>query len=347
MGGFACTGPSGLSEGEPRRIRFTDNGVKFFMKYEPDLIPDLPLTSITDRSKSSSFGKALLIVQAFWFILNVHSRATERLPCTLLELSTLVRGLYAMISYMVWWSKPLNIDEPTWISMENERAREAYALLIITRGNSALFNNLRNAIRNHSPPRAGSPVLRAAYNAAVRFGITSEELLTIRSTFEFSNPIRLDSGPPISEIFSIITLRVGTLDFSRLRSLVTVLFYLFLICVPFNYGLYHYLVVSPNGQFPSTVEQELWHVASVVVMSSGFVFAVFKLIFEESQHRLHSTSLKKIISRSYYIINYYILALLYTISSGYLLFESIRQLWYLPRDAYVVASWLNYIPHLF
>ncbi len=44
------------------------------MEHEPDLIPDLSLTSITDRSNSSSMGKALLFVQVGWFCLNSASR---------------------------------------------------------------------------------------------------------------------------------------------------------------------------------------------------------------------------------------------------------------------------------
>ncbi|KLO14055.1 hypothetical protein SCHPADRAFT_827044, partial [Schizopora paradoxa] len=115
MGGFAFTEPIEFSQGEPRRIILTVSGVMFFMKYEPDLIPDLTLASITDRSKSSGLGKALLVTQVLWFCLNCASRFTEQLPLSLLELSTLAHSASTLSSYVMWWAKPLSIKEPTRI----------------------------------------------------------------------------------------------------------------------------------------------------------------------------------------------------------------------------------------
>jgi len=45
--------------------------------------------------------------------------------------------------------------------------------------------------------------------------------------------------------------------------------------------------------------------------------------------------------------SYYILPFIYTLGSLYLYVESVRQLWYLPPNAYVVASWSYYFPHPF
>lgn len=63
MGGFACVALDEDGKFGQRRVKFTAKGIRFLMKHEPDLIPDLSLTSITDRSESSSLGKALLFVQ--------------------------------------------------------------------------------------------------------------------------------------------------------------------------------------------------------------------------------------------------------------------------------------------
>ncbi|KLO14048.1 hypothetical protein SCHPADRAFT_827007, partial [Schizopora paradoxa] len=114
MGGFAfkkSVSEDGRWCSRPQKL--TIKGVKFVMQHAPDLIPDIPITSITDRSKSNSLGKTLLAVQVAWFCLNCASRLAECLPLSLLEVSTLAHGLFTLSSYAMWWSKPLSVEEPT------------------------------------------------------------------------------------------------------------------------------------------------------------------------------------------------------------------------------------------
>ncbi len=95
MGGFAIAFPA-ADDGTARRAKLTVKNIRSLMEDEPDfIIPKLqvPLTSITDRSKSNSLGKALLTVQVVWFCLNCASRLAQRLPLSLLEVSTLAHGV--------------------------------------------------------------------------------------------------------------------------------------------------------------------------------------------------------------------------------------------------------------
>ncbi len=129
MGGFTCfdldIGRQNWSK--THEIHF-GRAYNFSWSTSPDLIPDLSLTSITDRSNSKQHGKGFVVRQVGWFCLNSASRLGERLPLSLLEVSTLAHGLCTLASYAAWWYKPLNIDEPTWIRMSSERAREALRL---------------------------------------------------------------------------------------------------------------------------------------------------------------------------------------------------------------------------
>ncbi len=121
MGGFAIAFPP-ENDGTEKRAKLTVKDIQKIIDHEPDfIIPkfQVPLTSITDRSKSSSLGKALLFVQVSWFCLNCASRLAQRLPLSLLEVSTLAHGVCTLASYAVWWSKPLNIDEPTLIHVQS------------------------------------------------------------------------------------------------------------------------------------------------------------------------------------------------------------------------------------
>ncbi len=80
------------------RVRITSSGFRFLMEYDPDLIPQLSKASITDRSKSSSLGKALLLAQLVWFCANCATRLFQGLPLSLLEISTLTNGICSIAS---------------------------------------------------------------------------------------------------------------------------------------------------------------------------------------------------------------------------------------------------------
>ncbi|KLO14054.1 hypothetical protein SCHPADRAFT_330903 [Schizopora paradoxa] len=340
MGGFTFIRPEGFHR-EGERVKLTAAGIKFFMKYEPDLIPDISQMSIMDRSKSNSLGKALLTTQVFWFCLSCASRLAERLPLSLLEVSTLAHGLFTLSSYVMWWSKPLGVDEPTWILLDGEHAREAYALVTIASwgrfGKSQAYEQLEAALVSNSAPPTRKQIRLAAWNAAKRYGICPEDLSTIRDTF--FNPISTVSVPDLSELFE-------ARGFATLSSYVLyrTTDYAVTTCIPLVYGFLHLLAL--RAQFPTSMERDVWRVASVVVMSSGAFEALFDFIRDICVDGLSfSGSLKQVVERSKYIVYYRILPFFYLLASGYLLVESIRQLWYLPHDAYVVASWSYYIPH--
>jgi len=109
------------------RMTITSMGVRFLMEHYPDLIPDLSETSITDRSSASSLSKALLIVQLTWFCTNCVARLGQGLPLSLLEVTTVAHGLCTLVTYFLWWKKPLNIAEPTFI--RGPEADKACALM--------------------------------------------------------------------------------------------------------------------------------------------------------------------------------------------------------------------------
>ncbi|KLO05221.1 hypothetical protein SCHPADRAFT_839669 [Schizopora paradoxa] len=270
MGGFVLENASG----HPRKL--TSYGAEQFMDLHFDLVPNLSLESISDREKSTNLGKALLIVQVVWFCLNCISRLAERLPLTLLEVTTLAHGLFTLLSYAMWWFKPLNIEEPTRIR------------------NDSIFTGTTSS----SVPKF-------------------EELLHNWGFSTFKNRFR-----------------------ERFTDLIVT------SIVPFIYGFLHFLALQ--AQYPNSVERSLWRIASVVVMTSGVCAAATDLIrFDiiKINERFAIGRSQRFIASCCYVTLYRIIPFVYTICSGYLLVESVRQLWYLPAEAYIVASWSYYIPH--
>lgn len=84
----------------------------------PDLLPDVSVQSILDKSKADWVAKAVLLGQAFWFCLSSLSRIIQGLSLSLLEVTTLAHVFCSFASYVLWWHKPYNVREPTVISFD-------------------------------------------------------------------------------------------------------------------------------------------------------------------------------------------------------------------------------------
>lgn len=64
---------------------------------------------IQDRSKGDGLAKAFTIVQTLWFVLQCIARAVQHLPVTELEVATLAFVAANIVTYALWWKKPLNV----------------------------------------------------------------------------------------------------------------------------------------------------------------------------------------------------------------------------------------------
>jgi len=78
-----------------------------------DLLPGISETQIRDKSKASGLAKTLVCIQAAWFCMQCIVRLTQGLTISLLELNTFAHALCAFIVYILWWNKPLDIEEST------------------------------------------------------------------------------------------------------------------------------------------------------------------------------------------------------------------------------------------
>ena len=123
MGGFAIPAIENRRGSTTSSVTFVPTSrwalktedVVYMMKNTPDLIPDIPEWAITDRAGADGLRKALLVFQVLSFFLNFVERWAQGLDLSLLEVCTASRGLCCLATYAVWFSKPLNVDEPTMI----------------------------------------------------------------------------------------------------------------------------------------------------------------------------------------------------------------------------------------
>ncbi len=112
--------------------------------------------------------------------------------------------------------------------------------------------------------------------------------------------------------------------------------------IPIIYGALHFL--GWHAQFPTTTERLLWRVAAVGVASpgAGLFVLVFLVVVVSGVASLRSSKWEADIYSSGESLTYQVILFFYMLCSIYLYVESIRQLWYLAPEAYVVASWSYY-----
>ncbi|KAG5350001.1 hypothetical protein C0989_000759, partial [Termitomyces sp. Mn162] len=104
MGGFQICESDGRS---PHTLKA--NEIEPYLK---DHTITVSAEEILDKSKGDFLSKALVLLQVFWFILQVLARITQHLAITELELVTLGYAILNFIVYFCWWNKPFDVHYP-------------------------------------------------------------------------------------------------------------------------------------------------------------------------------------------------------------------------------------------
>ena len=94
-----------------------------------EVLPFLTEEEIWDKSKANGLAKTIVCVQAAWFCTQCIARLGQRMPISLLELNTFAHAICALLVYVLWWNKPLDVHEPTVIDVsQSDAARYICAL---------------------------------------------------------------------------------------------------------------------------------------------------------------------------------------------------------------------------
>ena len=87
-----------------------------------EVLPFLTEGEIWDKSKANSLAKTIVCVQAAWFCTQCIARLGQGMPISLLELNTFAHAICALLVYVLWWNKPLDVHEPTVIDVSQSNA---------------------------------------------------------------------------------------------------------------------------------------------------------------------------------------------------------------------------------
>ncbi|KAL8783339.1 MAG: hypothetical protein Q9195_009419 [Heterodermia aff. obscurata] len=93
------------------------------------VMPYLSEDEIWDKSKANGLAKTIVCIQAAWFCTQCIVRLAQGIPISLLELNTFAHAICALLVYLLWWDKPLDVHEPTVIdASRSETARSICAM---------------------------------------------------------------------------------------------------------------------------------------------------------------------------------------------------------------------------
>ena len=296
----------------------------YIMKHFPQIITDITEDNILDRAASSSLSKALLVVQVAWFCTNCASRLFQGLRLSLLEVSTVARATCALITYFLWWSKPINVAAPT--RLRGKEARNVYALLRCSdeEYDDALEMAKKRAAGEYSsgPHGLGKIALAAE---ALQHLLPTPERPPRPSRYEKGDrmllPGTLASTTQKGEFLGDIAVRVS----------------------PMLYGFPHF--VAWSDQFPTSLERALWRICSILVTCSGLVGVSARYLSTWASKR-RSSILASILTRLGRFICSVMAPVAYAFGSCFLIGESVRQLFYLDDTVYRLPVWSYYWPHV-
>ena len=79
---------------------------------------DISKKYLQDKSKANGLAKSLVCLQASWFCVQCLVRVGQALPVTLLEINTFAHSVCALLVYILWWYKPLDVEQPTYLPVK-------------------------------------------------------------------------------------------------------------------------------------------------------------------------------------------------------------------------------------
>lgn len=155
MGGFVfdtSSAPAKFLPLETTRLTVRFQGLRYIAKHAPSLVPDISEEDIRDKSKADSLAKVLVCLQAIWFCVQCIVRVAQDQDISFLELNTFAHAVCTLMTYALWWHKPLDIESPSLIV--GDEAWEMCALMYVTSNGEIFLDRFisRYLFRRHFSP---------------------------------------------------------------------------------------------------------------------------------------------------------------------------------------------------
>jgi hypothetical protein len=319
-------------------------------------IPSITQKEILDRSKGDSLSKLLVIIQLGWFMLQCAARAVQRLVVTELELVTLAFSILSIVTYVMWWYKPLHVEcsIPVPVPRDYEEAkqridkakeedvlgsRRAFALLL------SVLTPVESAIRAASYHRE-PPKKKDGLWAKVRYWVSrGARHAFLPIGWLVVNCVSMGWSERVDAAADQSAMRVSTFHAGRVEYADGPLCGVAATTIAVTFGGIH--CVAWSFVFPSRGEQMLWRTSSLIIVAVPMlylvVFGFLSLCFSTGRPRLPAW-LKSLLKKVFGIY-FFSSAILYTLARISLLLQPFLSLRSLPPGAYQAVNWTTFIPH--
>lgn len=294
------------------------NNLHIWLRKNTCNIQPIDKETIGDRNKAYGFARLVTSVQITWFFIQCLVRWQQQFPISKLEITTFATILATLNSLFFWYHKPLDVETPIIIRMENRIAD-----VLIDAGESARKPYSRTPLDClKSPPANTSVVAPFWFGLGVVINFDKESC---------SRPLK--NRPPA--------------ELTTLEIIYGVLFEV----IYFDVHL-----VSWNQLFPSKAEFYLWRVSNFVLLGVLAAYLIAIPIGVVSSRPFSRRWLPKEVGSpleadaqlprwAQVMIHAPILAL-YVAARPYILLEGLISLCALPLKSYADISWPNFLPHV-
>jgi hypothetical protein len=302
-----------------------DNGPPTVLKAEdvPDVTKRRMLeVEIRDKSKADGLSKTIALVQTTWFILQCISRAIEGISVTELEVATCAFAVLNFATYILWWSKPLNVCCPVLVyrdrkrladeGQEREETGEEAPLEGKECGGGVFIRGLVDI-----PKEVYRGINGSVAKCRSRWELPFNFILPILGGTSFESNQRVGTFGPMAKLNS---------DEFNL--------WLTSVAVGVVFGGIH--CAAWQFQFPSYIERLLWKISAISVTGGPILIGLFFTLITNT-----TSSWTKTLG----FVGFAFVLILYIFVRLTLIVLSFMTLRSLPPGAFHTADWTHFIPH--
>ncbi|KAF8644711.1 hypothetical protein AX16_008313 [Volvariella volvacea WC 439] len=284
-------------------------------------VPVIREKEILDRGKGDPLTKLIVVLQTSWFIAQCIARRIQGLVLTELELVTLAFAALNVMTYILWWDKPLNVQYPIYFDLNGNRVDGPEE-----KKEEAWYKQLRYLVAGNGSQESpkdesaeGSVVMKLVRKAlSLIFG----PLLQMTNV-ENSSEYRLTSVHPFY---------AGMLSGEQHQFA-----YICASVIGIVFGAIH--LIGWNFPFSTTTELWLWR-------SSSLVLTIIPVFIPLSWRFFGDPYTTNTFDELLGFLIAYIGTPLYVAARVIVLFLAFFALRDLPESAYKNVRWSNFIPHI-
>jgi hypothetical protein len=317
MGGFVLH-----DDNEPPRTLSLED-IERLVENDEISFPIIAREDIRDKSKGDAVTKGLALIQTTWFLLQCVARRVQHLSITELELVTAAFALLNVITYALWWDKPLDVKRPVLVHRKHIFSKEGEGQV----GSSEKEVDEKDNQETSKAAGEGTKENGTTSHLTV-WGVFARVFLTLIDPFGFM----------VSDDEDDDTFFAGKNedDHQAMKARFSAL------GVAMIFGAIH--CIAWSFRFPSHTELTLWRIFSVAITGIPPV-VVMAVLLGYAYEDLPNLVVKLFVG-VLAIVLAALLPILYVLARVALIILALMALRSLPPSAYQTVHWTTFLPHV-